>query len=162
MQSCSGGGGRIDLGVLARADQVWTSDNTDAHDRTFIQDGFSLVYPPRAMEAWVTHATNHQTGRLSSLDLRFDVAMRGALGIGSALNALPADELDIYRRKIAFYKKIRPVVQDGDLYRLATAASSRISIWQSVPARREPGGLFRRYPRAVAGRAFRGGAVARG
>ena len=72
VQSCSGGGGRIDLGVLARAtDQVWTSDNTDAHDRTFIQDGFSLVYPPRAMESWVTHATNHQTGRLSSLDLPF-------------------------------------------------------------------------------------------
>ena len=132
VQSCSGGGGRIDLGVLARADQVWTSDNTDAHDRTFIQDGFSLVYPPRAMESWVTHATNHQTARLSSLDLRFDVAMRGALGIGSALNTLPADELEVYRRKIAFYKIIRPVMQEGDLYRLDAAVSSGRSIWLSV------------------------------
>lgn len=130
VQSCSSGGGRVDLGVLARTDQVWTSDNTDAHDRTQIQDGFSLAYPPRVMEAWVTHATNHQTGRSASLDLRFDVAMRGALGIGSALNELSPEELEAYRRRIAFYKRIRPVVQEGDLYRLKQTPG--FSIWLTV------------------------------
>ena len=130
IQSCSGGGGRIDLGILGRTDQVWTSDNTDAHDRVTIQDGFSLAYPPRAMESWVTHDKNHQTGRLSSLDLRFDVAMRGALGIGTVLSALPEEELVAYRRKIAFYKKIRPIVQGGQLHRLV--AEDGISIWQTV------------------------------
>jgi alpha-galactosidase len=128
IQSCSGGGGRIDLGVLARADQVWTSDNTDAHDRVGIQDGFSLIYPPRVMESWVTHEVNHQTGRRSSLDLRFDVAMRGVLGIGSTLDKLPVEEILAYARKIAFYKKIRPVVQTGDLYRLG----ANPSIWEIV------------------------------
>lgn len=128
IQSCSGGGGRIDLGVLARADQVWTSDNTDACDRVGIQDGFSLAYPPRVMESWVTHEVNHQTGRRLPLDLRFDVAMRGVLGIGSSLNQLPPEELKAYARKIAFYKKIRPIVQRGDLYRLSAAPS----VWESV------------------------------
>jgi len=129
IQSCSGGGGRIDFGVLARCDQAWTSDNTDAHDRTRIQDGFSLAYPARAMECWVTHEKNHQTGRIASLDLRFDAAMRGALGIGTPLDRLSGDELAAYRRKIAFHKRIRPVVQEGDLYRLAAAAREGVSTW---------------------------------
>jgi len=133
IQSCSGGGGRVDIGMLGRADQVWTSDNTDAYDRVFIQDGFSLAYPPRVMESWVTHEKNHQTGRIASLDLRFDVAMRGALGIGLAFSDLSAEELDACRCKIAFYKKIRPVVQEGDLYRLSFGPDhGGVSIWEIV------------------------------
>ena len=118
IQSCSGGGGRIDLGILARADQVWVSDNTDAFERMRIQEGFSLAYPARAMEAWVTEAHNTLTDRHSRLSTRFDVAMRGALGIGSNLTQLDAAELAEYAAYIAFYKRIRPVVQEGALYRL--------------------------------------------
>lgn len=137
IQSCSGGGGRVDLGILGRCDQAWTSDNTDAHDRTRIQDGFSLAYPARAMECWVTHEKNHQTGRRSTLDLRFDVSMRGALGIGTVLTDLDEEERASYRRKIAFYKQIRPIVQDGDLYRIDVVAKSGASIWLFVsPDRR--------------------------
>ena len=118
IQSCSGGGGRIDLGILGRVDQVWTSDNTDAFDRIRIQEGFSLGYPARAMEAWVTHEQNHITQRVAPLSLRFDVAMRGVLGIGSSLNELSAAELEQYASYIAFYKQFRHVVQNGHLYRL--------------------------------------------
>jgi alpha-galactosidase len=138
IQSCSGGGGRADLGILARTDQVWTSDNTDPHDRALIQEGFSLFYPPRTMEAWVTHEKSHQTGRLSSLDLRFDVAMRGSLGLGLALDQLSLLELEACRRKIVFYKLIRPVVQNGILYRLAELSEgSGLSIWLSVSQGRQ-------------------------
>ncbi len=132
IQSCSSGGGRVDIGILGRTDQVWASDNSDAHDRVIIEDGFSLAYPPRAMECWVTNEENPLTKRIASLDLRFDVAMRGALGIGSALNRLSAEELDAYKRKIAFYKKIRLVVQEGDLYRLSLGLDSGVSIWEVV------------------------------
>ena len=55
-ESCSGGGGRADLGILRLAEQVWTSDNTDPHDRLFIQEGFSMAYPARAMACWVADA----------------------------------------------------------------------------------------------------------
>lgn len=118
IESCSGGGGRIDLGILGRTDQVWTSDNTDALDRVRIQEGFSLAYPARVMTAWVTHEKNHQTGRFHELSTRFDVAMRGALGIGASLNALDEAELKEYASYIAFYKRIRHIVQGGELYRL--------------------------------------------
>ncbi|WP_420643422.1 alpha-galactosidase [Candidatus Leptofilum sp.] len=117
-ESCAGGGGRVDLGILGRTDQVWTSDNTDALDRLRIQEGFSLAYPVRVMTAWVTHEKNHQTGRFHELSTRFDVAMRGALGIGASLNGLDDAELKEYASYIAFYKRIRHIVQGGDLYRL--------------------------------------------
>ena len=118
LESCSGGGGRVDLGILGRTDQVWTSDNTDALDRVRIQEGFSLAYPARVMTAWVTHEKNHQTGRFHELGTRFDVAMRGALGIGASLNGLSDSELKEYASFIAFYKRIRHIVQGGELYRL--------------------------------------------
>lgn len=138
IESCSGGGGRIDLGILARTDQFWTSDNTDAFDRIRIQEGCSLAYPAMAMEAWVTDVPNHQTGRPSSLTLRFDVAMRGALGIGANLNRLSQAELDECARFIAFYKRIRRVVQQGELYRLQRLEECGASVVQyALPDRRE-------------------------
>ncbi len=118
IQTCSGGGGRVDLGIFGRTDQAWVSDNTDALDRICIQEGFSLAYPARTMEAWVTHVPNPTTGRILPLGVRFDVAMRGVLGIGTNLNELEQDELEAYARYIAFYKRIRHVVQGGQLYRL--------------------------------------------
>lgn len=132
IQSCSGGGGRIDLGILARTDQVWVSDNTDAFDRLRIQEGFSLAYPARCMEAWVTHEHNHITQRTTALGLRFDVAMRGALGIGASLTELSAAELAEYASYIAFYKRIRPVIQEGALYRLERLEEFQASVIEYV------------------------------
>jgi alpha-galactosidase len=132
IQSCSGGGARIDLGVLARVDQVWVSDNTDAFDRIRIQEGFSLAYPARCMEAWVTHEHSLITRRVTPLSLRFDVAMRGVLGIGSGLGELSADELAEYARYIAFYKRIRHVVQEGVLYRLERLEEFQTSVIEYV------------------------------
>jgi len=136
IESCASGGGRVDLGILARTDQVWTSDNTDAYDRIRIQEGCSLAYPARVMEAWVTHARNHQTGTVSPLSLRFDVAMRGGLGIGSNLNELDDAELAEYAGYIAFYKRIRSVVQNGQLYRLRRLEEYGASIIEYVSADR--------------------------
>jgi alpha-galactosidase len=132
IQSCSGGGGRVDLGILARTDQVWVSDNTDAFDRIRIQEGFSLAYPARCMEAWVTHEHSHITKRTTSLSLRFDVAMRGALGVGSSLNELNEAELAEYASYIAFYKRIRPVIQEGRLYRLERLEEFQASVIEYV------------------------------
>ncbi|MFF9775820.1 alpha-galactosidase [Streptomyces sp. NPDC013978] len=118
-ESCSGGGGRIDLGVMARTDQVWTSDNTDPLDRLAIQHGFSQIHPARAMAAWVTDSPNSQlNGRVSSLRFRFVSAMAGVLGVGGDLTEWSQEELAEAREWVELYKGIRPVVQRGDLYRL--------------------------------------------
>ncbi|MFM9692914.1 alpha-galactosidase [Streptomyces europaeiscabiei] len=118
-ESCSGGGGRIDLGVMARTDQVWTSDNTDPLDRLAIQHGFSQIHPARTMAAWVTDSPNNQlNGRVSSLRFRFVSAMAGVLGVGGDLTEWTEEELAEAGSWVGLYKEIRPVVQRGDLYRL--------------------------------------------
>jgi alpha-galactosidase len=120
IESCGSGGGRVDLGILSRVEQVWPSDNTDAFDRLNIQEGFSYAYTPKVMMAWVTDVPTLDA-RATPLSYRFLVAMTGSLGIGGNLNKWSEDDLALSARMIAAYKSIRGTVQEGDLYRLATA-----------------------------------------
>jgi len=119
IETCSGGGGRVDLGILQYTDEVWTSDNTDALDRLSIQYGFSQAYAPQVMVAWVTDVPN-MDHRFIPLQFRFLVAMQGALGVGSNLNKMPEAELAESAQLVNFYKGIRDTVQTGGLYRLAS------------------------------------------
>ncbi|MEV5969636.1 alpha-galactosidase [Streptomyces sp. NPDC051921] len=118
IEACAGGGGRVDLGMLARTDQAWTSDNTDAVDRIGIQHGFSQLFPAQAMAAWVTDSPHPATGRSTPLRFRFHVAMAGALGLGGDLTSWSEDELAEAADLVAQYKRIRPLVQRGVQHRL--------------------------------------------
>ena len=66
-ESCAGGGGRFDAGMLAYAPQAWTSDDTDAAERLPIQWGTSLAFPLSSMAAHVSAVPNHQIGRVTPL-----------------------------------------------------------------------------------------------
>lgn len=123
IESCSGGGGRVDLGILRYVDEVWTSDNTDPFDRLFIQNGFTYAYTPGIMMAWVTDSPNWSNHRSTSLAYRFLSSMQGSLGIGANLNKWTPDEFALAKRMIASYKAIREAVQHGNLYRLVTPAA---------------------------------------
>jgi alpha-galactosidase len=118
IESCSGGGARVDLGIMALTDEVWPSDNTDPSDRLSIQDGFTYAYAPATMMAWVTGSPNWVNNRISSLDFRFLSSMQGGLGIGANLLDWTPSEEATARGYIAEYKKIRATVQRGSLYRL--------------------------------------------
>ncbi|WP_354644449.1 alpha-galactosidase [Kitasatospora camelliae] len=117
IEACAGGG-RVDLGILARTDQAWTSDNTDPVDRIAIQHGFSQLLPAQTMAAWVTDSPNVTTGRTTPLRFRFHVAMAGALGLGGNLPDWTPEELAEATELVAQYKRIRPVVQHGTQHRL--------------------------------------------
>ncbi len=126
IESCSGGGGRVDLGILRRVDEVWTSDNTEAFDRLRIQEGFTQAYAPKIMSAWVTDVPN-QNGRSTPLQYRFLVAMQGALGIGANLNHWTDQDAALGTKMIALYKRIRDTVQLGDLYRLLSPITNDVT-----------------------------------
>jgi alpha-galactosidase len=131
IESCSGGGGRIDLGVLRYVDEVWTSDNTEAFDRLRIQEGFSEAYAAKFMSAWVTDVPN-MNGRSTPLSYRFLVAMQGALGIGANLNKWSAQDAALATKMISLDKRIRGTVQMGDLYRLLLPSENDTSANQYV------------------------------
>jgi alpha-galactosidase len=123
IESCASGGGRVDLGVLQRTEEVWPSDNTEAFDRLDIQRGFTYAYTPHIMMAWVTDVPNFN-GRSVSLQYRFLVAMQGALAVGSNLNKSTEDELAASKRFVAADKEIKETVQNGLLYRLTRATDT--------------------------------------
>lgn len=123
-ESCSGGGGRFDPGMLHYMPQTWTSDNTDALSRISIQLGTGVVYPASAMSCHVSASPNHQIGRMTSLSMRGHVAMAGTFGYELDLNRLSAEEIAGIKSQVELYKQIRDVVQFGDLYRLETPLSS--------------------------------------
>jgi len=124
IEGCAGGGGRVDLGMMARVDQVWTSDNTDPSDRLAIQDGFTHAYAPAVMMAWVTDSPNWANTRVTSLDYRFLSAMQGGLGIGANLLKWQAEDVVTARKWVAAYKTIRSTIQRGQLYRLVSPDAS--------------------------------------
>ncbi|HLK02113.1 MAG TPA: alpha-galactosidase [Streptosporangiaceae bacterium] len=128
-EGCSSGGGRVDLGILSRVEQVWTSDNTDAWDRLAIQEGFSQAYPALAMMAWVTDSPNPLTSRELPLSFRFHSAMAGSLGVGGDLASWSEAELDEAAALVAAYKQVRRTVQLGTQYRL-TPARGKLTAWQ--------------------------------
>lgn len=118
IQACASGGGRANWGVLPWFDEFWVSDNTDALQRVYMQWGTSYFFPAIAMGSHISAAPNHQTFRTIPLKYRIDVAMSGRLGMEIQPKNMTDEEKELCRKAIAEYKEIRPVVQQGDIYRL--------------------------------------------
>lgn len=131
-ESCSGGGGRFDPGMLYYMPQTWTSDDTDAAERLKIQYGTSIVYPVSTMGAHVSAVPNHQVERTTPLTFRGDVAMSGNFGYELDLTRFTDDEKETAKRQIALYKEIRGLVQQGDLYRLQSPFEGNETAWMFV------------------------------
>jgi len=133
LESCSGGGGRVDLGILQYADEVWPSDNTDPFDRLTQQDGFSYAYTPQVMMAWVTDSPHWLNLRSTSLSYRMLSSMQGSLGIGANIAKFSDDDLALVKRLIAAYHQVQPTIVQGDLYRLISPRNgSEFSATQTV------------------------------
>ena len=128
-ESCAGGGGRFDAGMLFYTPQIWTSDDSDAIARLNIQKGTSMVYPPVTMGCHVSAIPNHQVGRLTSLYTRGVVSQQGNMGYELDLLALSSKEKEEIKTQIKYYKQNRETLQFGKLYQLETYDSQNEEAW---------------------------------
>jgi alpha-galactosidase len=143
IESCSGGGGRVDLGIVGVTDEVWPSDNTDPFDRLTIQDGFTYAYTPGVMMAWVTDSPNWVNNRTTSVEYRFLSSMQGSLGVGANLDKWTPDDFAVAKDMIAAYKQVRETVQHGSLYRLISPQhNSEYSATESVSLDKQQAVVF--------------------
>ncbi len=131
-ESCSSGGGRFDMGMLHYMPQTWTSDNTDALCRCRIQYSTSLIFPPFAMGSHVSAVPNHQTGRITPISTRGNVAMSGCFGYELDLNTLTAEELAQVRAQIARVKELRGTLLYGEFHRLLSPYEGNDTAWITV------------------------------
>ena len=131
-ESCSGGGGRFDPGILYYMPQTWTSDDTDAIERLKIQFGTSMVYPPISMGCHVSAVPNHQANRITPLETREVSAMAGNFGYELDITKLSEEEKEELKKQISLYKEIRETVQFGTLYRLKSPFNSNEVAWMMI------------------------------
>ncbi|UOF88684.1 alpha-galactosidase [Fodinisporobacter ferrooxydans] len=131
-ESCSGGGGRFDPGILYYMPQTWTSDNTDAVSRLKIQYGTSIVYPSSSMGAHVSAVPNHQVHRITSLKMRGDVAMSGNFGYELDVTKFTEEEKEIAKNQVEMYKQLRHLIQFGDMFRLLNPFAGNEAAWMFV------------------------------
>ena len=132
-ESCSGGGGRFEAGMLYYSPQIWCSDNTDAIDRLKIQYGTSFGYPISAMGAHVSVCPNHQSGRTTPFETRGIVASAGTFGYELDLMKMSEEEKKTAREQILKYKEMEHLVQSGDYYRLVNPfENNKHVLWQFV------------------------------
>jgi alpha-galactosidase len=131
-ESCAGGGGRFDPGILHYMPQTWTSDDTDAVERLKIQYGTSLVYPLSSMGAHVSAVPNHQVRRITPIKTRAEVAFFGVFGYELDIERLPQDEKDAIKEQVAFYKANRELLQQGIFYRLISPFQENVTCWMVV------------------------------
>jgi len=131
-ESCSGGGGRFDPGMLYYMPQTWTSDDTDAIERLKIQFGTSLVYPSASMGCHVSAVPNHQVGRITPIETRGIVAMAGNFGYELDITKLTEEEKDAIKDQVKLYKEIRETVQFGDTFRLLSPFESNEVAWMNI------------------------------
>ncbi|MFR5728811.1 alpha-galactosidase [Blautia stercoris] len=152
-EGCSGGGGRFDAGMMYYCPQIWCSDDTDAHERTFIQYGTSFFYPTSTVGSHVSAVPNHQTGRITSIETRGVVAMAGSFGYELDLNQLSEEEKTVVAKQVTHYKEYQSLIYNGDYYRLANPFEDGMSAWSWISEDKKTilvqGVLFRAKPNVL-------------
>jgi alpha-galactosidase len=118
IESCASGGGRVDLGILARTDRIWPSDTIDALERQHIQRWTQLLVPPELVGMHIGSGVSHTTGRQHSLSFRAATALFGHLGIEWDVSAITKKESEDLAQVIAFHKQVRSLLHSGRVVRV--------------------------------------------
>jgi alpha-galactosidase len=113
IESCCGGGGRVDLGVMEHASRVWVSDCIDAHERHRMVRWTGLTLPPELMGTHVGSDSDHTTGRWHTLSFRAGTAMWGHLGIEWDLTTISDGDRAELSDWIALHKRFRELLHTG-------------------------------------------------
>ncbi len=115
IETCAGGGGRYDLGMMQYGFQIWTSDNTWPYARVWMQRSSLLAYPAATMSCHVSNPGED----MKSLDYRYKVAVGGMLGYELNILNMTAPIKEEMARQVKEYKSFEHLVRLGDYYCIA-------------------------------------------
>ena len=118
IESCSSGGGRVDLGIMEIADRVWVSDDIDPLERQSMLRWTGQLLPPELLGSHIASGRSHTTGRMHDLSFRAATAVFGHLGIEWDLARASEDELAELGEWVGFFRERRSLLLGGDLVRL--------------------------------------------
>ena len=113
IESCCGGGGRLDLGIMEHADRVWVSDCIDAHERQRMVRWTGLTLPPELMGTHVGSGRDHSTKRSHGLEFRAGTAIWGHMGVEWDLTCASDDDFDALQEWVGLHKAMRDLLHAG-------------------------------------------------
>ena len=148
-EGCASGGGRFDIGMLYYTPQIWTSDDTDAVERTAIQHGTSYIYPMSCQSAHVSVCPNHQTKRSVTMEARHIFALTGSFGYELAPSKIPVEDKEYIKEFIKFYNENYDIFQSGKYFRLSNPATDDYAVFQYVYENRIVVGAMRLKTHAI-------------
>ena len=119
IESCSSGGGRIDLGMAQVADRFWTSDCNDALERQFIQRYTQIAIPPEMLGSHIGPTQSHTTGRVHNLNFRAVTALFGHAGLEWDVTKTTSEERKLLSSWSAYYKEKRELLHTGRMIRVS-------------------------------------------
>jgi alpha-galactosidase len=137
IESCSSGGGRVDLGVIEHTARVWVSDDIDPLERQQMHRWTQQLLPPELLGSHIASGRNHTTGRVHDLAFRAGTALVGHLGIEWDLAGATADESAALTEWIALYRELRPLLHGGDLVRSDEVDDARLVYGTVAPDRQQ-------------------------
>ncbi|WP_415867274.1 alpha-galactosidase [Curtobacterium flaccumfaciens] len=137
IESCSSGGGRVDLGVIEHTARVWVSDDIDPLERQQMHRWTQQLLPPELLGSHIASGRNHTTGRVHDLAFRAGTALVGHLGIEWDLAGATADESAALTEWIALYREARPLLHGGDLVRSDEVDDARLVYGTVAPDRQQ-------------------------
>ncbi len=117
IESCSSGGGRVDLEVLERTERVWGSDCVDPLERQLIQRWTGQLLPPEMVGSHIGSPVSHTTGRTHTLDFRAVTAFFDHFGIEWDLGTVDDDDRARLAAWIAAHRRLRPLLHHGRVVR---------------------------------------------
>lgn len=126
-ESCAGGGGRFDAGMLYYMPQAWASDNTDPIERLTIQFGTTMCYPASSMGAHVSACD--RTG----IETKAAVAMAGTFGYELDPKEMSEEDKEKVKEQVKDYHRYYNVIHFGDLYRIIAPTDDEFKCaWEYV------------------------------
>ncbi len=120
IESCSSGGSRADLGVMAVCDRIWGSDCTEPEERFRINRWTYQLLPPELIGSHVAAVPSHQTGRIHHVAFRAASALFAHFGIEWDLASVSDDDIEQLRAWVRLYQQIRGLIGTGTLVRVDT------------------------------------------
>jgi alpha-galactosidase len=108
IENCSGGGNRLDFGMLRYSDAGWMDDRTapSVHVRHNIE-GLGTIFPPAYLLSFVVDHDTEPLHDAPDLSLYFRSRMGGALGLCFRNQDFSEADVESISREIAIYKTLR-------------------------------------------------------
>ena len=141
IESCCGGGGRLDVGIIDHTDRFWASECIDAHDRQRSVGWTGLTPPPEILGTYVGSGADHSTHRSHGLTFRAGTAMWGQMGVEWDLTTATPADFAALAEWIAFHMQVRGLLHSGQVVHADLA--NPVLVLEGVVAQGRSDALYR-------------------